>query len=762
VNEVSAKFLAEIRALTANGHFAQAHDHLVEADLGLQSINPDTSGEVVELFFLCLHHLGRWDEIVDSASKWIPTLVKSNSSRALARVHASSGIACLRLGQIRRAEEHIRAAIHVAVWDLDDREEALGHQRKLVVMFKNLGYWHQARFEAQNGIEVADQIGSDSESGALRMNLVIAILKSGTLNPVPDLLDEAEKYLERAARPNWLLIVHLLRARYLVLTHHPNQALEILTPILATTREQRYSREEAICLEYMGDCRLLQREYRQALDHYNAALQIADATAPKGDLIPELGHRIAEALVNLGDPNAAILSCERGLRVARDTGDRYEECATHRVLAMANWAAGNPRKAIRLAMEGIELGRSYEIPYELARTIQWLGEARLQGNAPDEKALGRRQLWEARSIFERLGLPYQARHLEKLLGFETQPEPQADEPGIGALADLENLDRGALRFGIITCSPDVSEAVATIQGVAPSRIPVLITGQSGVGKELLAKALHLMSDRRKGPFIPINCGAVSPNLIDSEFFGHERGAFTGAVSSREGLIASAHTGTLFLDEIGELSSAAQSTLLRVLETGELRPLGRDDVRTIDVRIVAATNASLDELVERGVFRRDLYYRLNGVSVSLPQLQDREEDVRALFRYFWAQAIATSKKSLTLANDVEAMLCAYAWPGNVRELKHEIARVVALAESGTIVSRDAFLPKERAKSAERLLRDREHRAEVNAERDAILRALRAHQGNKAEAARSLGNMKRTTLIYKIQTHRIRPEEYLLNE
>jgi len=200
----------------------------------------------------------------------------------------------------------------------------------------------------------------------------------------------------------------------------------------------------------------------------------------------------------------------------------------------------------------------------------------------------------------------------------------------------------------------------------------------------------------------------------------------------------------------------------VLETGELRPLGRDDVRTIDVRIVAATNASLDELVERGVFRRDLYYRLNGVAVTLPQLQEREEDIRALFRYFWAQAIATSKKSLTLADDVEAMLCAYSWPGNVRELKHEIARVVALAESGSIVSRDAFLPRQRAKSAESLLRDRDRRAEVTAERDAILRALRAHQGNKAEAARSLGNMKRTTLIYKIQSLRIRPEEYLVNE
>src|SRR3970040_297087 len=135
----------------------------------------------------------------------------------------------------------------------------------------------------------------------------------------------------------------------------------------------------------MGDCYLAQREYQKALEHYDAAQAIADATAPKGDLVPELGHRRGECLVHLGDANAAILACERGLKVARDTGDRYEECATHRVLAMAHRAAGNPTKAFRLAQEGIELGRRNEIPYELARTLCWLGETRLQGSTEDER-----------------------------------------------------------------------------------------------------------------------------------------------------------------------------------------------------------------------------------------------------------------------------------------------------------------------------------------------------------------------------------------
>jgi len=627
-------------------------------------------------------------------------------------------------------------------------------------MYKNLGRWQQAQFENLNAIETADEHGCHSESGAVRINLAIVYLKSGEFGEVPRLLNDAEDFLKRAKHEAFLLHAHLVRARYLNLVGSPREALAVLDRVVKELQESGMSREYAICLEYMGDSHLMMRNYEAASKLYQAALESTDSSAPFGDVVAEIGHRMGEALVNLGDPNGAILSCERGLKVAEDTGDRYEICASHRVLAMANWAAGNTRKAHRLIARGIDLGRTYGIPYELARALQWSGEAGSQNS--DEHTQARRHLWEARGIYDRLGLTHASRNVDKLLGFESQPEPSTTEPGIEALQGLSNLDGGALRFGIVTCNPEVSEAVATIQSIAPSRIPVLITGQSGVGKEVLAKALHLMSDRRKGPFVPVNCGAVSQTLIDSEFFGHERGAFTGAVSAREGLIASAHQGTLFLDEIGELSPAAQATLLRVLETGELRPVGRDDLRKIDVRLVAATNASLEDLVERGVFRRDLYYRLNGVSVTLPPLQEREEDIRALFRHFWAQAVSASRKKLVLADDVEAMLCAYSWPGNVRELKNEVARVVAMADSGSVVNREAFLPKQRARTAESLRRSREQLTQSTAERDEILRALRAHGGNKAEAARSLGGMKRTTLLYKIERLGIRPEEYLVNE
>jgi DNA-binding NtrC family response regulator/tetratricopeptide (TPR) repeat protein len=752
--------LDHVESLLDKGLYEEAAVLLSGKELDLQSDSRRFS-RTLRANLIAFNGLGNWSGICSLGNVWLTRLRRAGEHDSLCRLHGHVGLALIRLGRLRDAESQLRAAIHVATWDLEDAGRAIFHQRQLAILFKNLGRWQQAKFEILSAIALADEHGIVKESGALRANLAIVQLKSGDFSDVPELLDTAETQLSAADKPDWLMQAKLARTRYQVLTRKFSAAVESLEALLSQIRALHYSREEAICLEYLGDCYLGQKEFKKALDHYQTAQRIADDTAPGGDLVPELGHRIGEVLVNLGDPNGAILACERGLRVARDTSDRYEECATHRVLAMANLASGNRTKAVRLAAEGISLGRSYEIPYELARVLQWAGETRLQG-PEDEHAEGRRQLWEARGVYARLGLSQSARMIDEALGIEARHEPPSEEQARGVLEEMEDLDRGALLFGIITCNREMSDAVATIQSVAPSKIPVMITGPSGVGKELFARALHLMSDRRRGPFVPVNCGAISPGLIDSEFFGHERGAFTGAITTREGLVASAHQGTLFLDEIGDMPAPAQATLLRVLESGELRPVGRDDVRQIDIRIVAATNASLDDLVDRGLFRRDLFYRLNGASVTLPPLREREEDVRALFRYFWSHATSTARKSLTLSDEVEAILLAYSWPGNVRELKHEVVRVVTMAENGATVTPGAFLPRVRLRSASSLRRERERQLETDAERSEILSALRAHRGNKAEAARSLGNMKRTTLIYKIERLNIRPEEYLVEE
>ena len=747
--------LARVQDLLAQGEYDGALSEIL-AKLGEKL----ASGTQVELEIMrldALAGLGRWTDCIELGAAAL-ALIPGADHEYASRVHGVLGYAHMRLGSVRKAETHLRAAVHILTWDHDDPSGALREQRRLSLMFKNLGLWQQAEFELQKAIDTADAHGFERESGSLRVNLAIVLVKTGKLDRALKVLDDALPYLHRVGVTKWLLSADLVRANLLRITGHPSRALDTLLPALQVCRDQQYSREEAITLEYMGDCYFAQREFKKALEQYELAFKIAEATAPEGDIIPELCHRMGEAMIRLGDANAAIVLCERGLRVARASSDRYEECATHRVYAMAHRAAGNFRKGLRIADEGIDLGRQYEIPYELGRTLVWAGEMRIEDSSSDEQAHGRRQLWEARGMFDRMGLTQWVRSIDRLLGFEAPEEVAPEHATLSGLDDLGDLDRGALRFGIITCNAQIREAVEILQSVAPSQIPVLITGESGVGKELLAQALHQMGPRRKGPFVPLNCGAISVNLLDSEFFGHERGAFTGAVTSREGLLAASDKGTLFLDEVADLPLQVQAALLRVLETGEVRAVGRDDVRKVDIRIVAATNAGLEDLVARGLFRQDLFYRLNGIRVMVPPLREREEDIRALFRYFWSQLTASAKKRLRVDDAVETLLCAYEWPGNVRELRNEIARVIALAPAGSLVGPEAVLPQLRSKDVVSLRRDRDRRDDTLEEREQILLALRAHRGNKAEAARSLGGMKRTTLIYKIERLGIRPEEY----
>ncbi len=241
---------------------------------------------------------------------------------------------------------------------------------------------------------------------------------------------------------------------------------------------------------------------------------------------------------------------------------------------------------------------------------------------------------------------------------------------------------GAAPFGgILTRSPRMQDVLRMIERVAPTDSAVLVLGESGTGKELVARALHERSLRAARPFVPIHCGALPREVLESELFGHEKGAFTGAVAAKPGLVELADGGTLLLDEIGEMEPDSQVKLLRALETGTFFRVGGTRPRRVDVRIVAATNRDLAEAMRRGEFRQDLYYRINTIAIALPPLRDRREDVALLARHFVESNAAYGVKRLSPA--ALAALEAYAWPGNVRELQHAIERAVILAKGDDI-------------------------------------------------------------------------------
>lgn len=243
------------------------------------------------------------------------------------------------------------------------------------------------------------------------------------------------------------------------------------------------------------------------------------------------------------------------------------------------------------------------------------------------------------------------------------------------------------RAGIIGRSPALEELLESVLLVAPTEVPILIQGESGTGKDVIAHAIHASSRRRDRPFEAVNCGALAEGVLESELFGHERGAFTGAVARRSGMFERTDTGTIFLDEIGEMSANMQVRLLRVLESGEVLRVGGVAGLRVDVRIIAATNRNLMEAVRSGTFRQDLYYRLKGVSLYLPPLRERREDIPVLVQHFVAAANRVNRKSVR-GVDADAMnrLVAYAWPGNIRELRNLVETLVVLAP-GPRISRE---------------------------------------------------------------------------
>jgi len=316
-------------------------------------------------------------------------------------------------------------------------------------------------------------------------------------------------------------------------------------------------------------------------------------------------------------------------------------------------------------------------------------------------------------------------------------------------ADWEAFTRDQVVEGLIGKAPAFREVLARLPTVAQAEAPVLITGETGTGKELVARAVHALSARAESPFVAVNCGALMDTLLESELFGHERGAFTNAHARRPGLISAAARGTLFLDELDTLTPRAQVALLRFLQDQRYRALGSTVEQRADVRFVAATNAQLEGLVRAGAFRADLYYRVSVFAVNLPPLRERREDIVPLAEHFIAKYEGRSGAVLTA--EAEAALLACEWPGNVRELESAIVRALPMAQGGRILPRDLGLPEwPRRASASIATEPAERTGSYKAQKRRMLEAFERQYlaqlmieqgGNVSRAARAAGKERR---------------------
>jgi two-component system response regulator AtoC len=308
--------------------------------------------------------------------------------------------------------------------------------------------------------------------------------------------------------------------------------------------------------------------------------------------------------------------------------------------------------------------------------------------------------------------------------------------------------------GIIGNSSGIQNVLRLISRLKDTRTPVLISGESGTGKELVARALHFRGSMASLPFVAVDCGSLVPTLIESELFGYEKGAFTGALRSKQGLLQSADTGTIFLDEVGELPLEMQAKLLRFLQEKEVRPVGSNQKVKVDVRIMAATNRDLDTEYQRGTFRKDLYFRLNVVTISLPPLRERRSDIPILAEWF-LDRLAPGRGVQVSGNAMKAML-AYDWPGNVRELENCLERAVALGDQSIIEVNDLPPSIARAEVQAEPLSTQEFSGRAtdleDIERATIERVFSQVKGDKALAGRMLG-ISRATLYRKLKRYNI---------
>ncbi|MDI6853592.1 MAG: sigma 54-interacting transcriptional regulator [Deltaproteobacteria bacterium] len=296
----------------------------------------------------------------------------------------------------------------------------------------------------------------------------------------------------------------------------------------------------------------------------------------------------------------------------------------------------------------------------------------------------------------------------------------------------------SFRFpGIIGDSPRMREVLNLLELVAPADATVLLLGETGTGKELAARAIHLNSPRHQGPFVAVNCAALPETLLESELFGHERGAFTGATARKEGRFVLAHRGTLFLDEIGELSPAIQAKILRVLQTMEFEPLGGTRTVKVDVRVIAATNRDLEAMVREGSFREDLYYRLNVFPITLPALQDRLDDLPRLAEYFLNHFREKYQRPVqSLSPEVMQAFQNYPWPGNIRELENVIERGVIVCQSEALTLKDLPLALQ-GYFFEASGEGEEEPSLPELERQLIIKTLEKLSRNRQQAAEVLG-------------------------
>jgi DNA-binding NtrC family response regulator/tetratricopeptide (TPR) repeat protein len=615
----------------------------------------------------------------------------------------------------------------------------------------NLGLAHKNSGDlaaAERLLRSARETVGTTDTAAIRarcdLNLASVLTRRGEWAEALELACAARREFERLDLVGYLNSARIAEARVVRLQGNPAEARALLVEALDEARRSGKPRNVVIALEFLGDCELDLGDAMRAREHLREALILARGHGKATDLVVECSRGLAAAELACGESSIAFDLIVESSELAKQQRDTFELANSLLVQAATLEKLGRALEAKDCLLESRKIATRSGDKFSQGRAALELSRHAIeQGRLLDAIELS----GEARGLFGLIGADAQLQSATLVLRAMTTESKSEIARLVEPAEIVENRrsDSGSQLgnpiAGFLTVDPRVRRTLSTIATLAPQTLNILVLGESGTGKELIAQAVHDQSGR-KGSFVPVNCSAFPGDLIEGELFGHARGAYTGADRERVGLFEYAHKGTLFLDEIGDMPVKAQARLLRALENGEVRRLGENNSRTVDVRVVAATHRHLLEMVGAGEFRLDLYYRLAGYVVDLPPVRERKEDAKLLIDHFLARFAKDQGKTLALGAELRQELAVHSWPGNVREIKMVMQRLVSLTPSGTTIRKLPFNLEgdPRPRSLPELLEAEEKKR--------ILDALQAHNWNKARAASTLGT-NRTTLIGKMK-------------
>jgi DNA-binding NtrC family response regulator/tetratricopeptide (TPR) repeat protein len=672
------------------------------------------------------------------------------------------GLALSSLGEPEQAREDTEAAYSLFKILGKEFESARTANLMGILFFRASDYQGAERW-FRKAFQLHSKLGMRKNMGGNLLNIGIACYRRGDFHQALVEFDGAEALLEQVDARVSLCRAALARGNTLLQQRSFAEAQEHLLTALDQANNLLLAREEALALEFLGDVARDQNQLEKARRYYSRALAVGTSLAPDGDIVMEVLRRQGECLSALGRETEAIPVLGRAHSLARSQGDRCEQGLIRRALAEALFSLGDLESALRHGTQAVVLLEEVGARHELAKArlvLARVGLAHLDGALVTDRSATLEDCWRqalaAMDIFLRTGVEHCTLEARQLL--DAVSSLRAEQESRQKMASNVTVQPGHRSARPVTSIVHVSSRMRDLiqlsDAFADSEEPVLITGATGTGKELFARRLHEKSRRRSRELVSVNITAIPESVFAREFFGHVRGSFSGADQDGIGLAAKASGGTLFLDEIGEMPLSLQPRLLRLLQDGTYHALGDPTERRVDLRLVAATNADLEQMVARGTFRADLYYRLKILELKIPPVVDRKEDILPLLRHFLSQL---NGRQVNLAEYFNGrsleLMQRYDWPGNVREIamvasqarvqKDSCGRVcieVGSFDSETVLlsgpGQDDMVPLD------------DETLDTTDGRSRILLALAETEGNRARAARNLG-VSRSTLYRRME-------------